>query len=83
MVLPSIFSTAPVVGVPLVTEIQTHPAATGAQQPMVLESATRFCVEVATAFGNGDCEFYYSDDFDGMIAAFGAMRGWQQFKKDD
>jgi hypothetical protein len=82
MVLPSIFSTAPVVGVPLVTEIQTHPSATGTQQPMVLESAARFCIEVATAFGNGDCEFYYPGDFDGMVEAFGAMRGWQQIKKD-
>ena len=51
--LPSIFSDAPVVGVPLVTEIQTHPSATGTQQIMVLESAVRFCIEVATSFGNG------------------------------
>ena len=82
MVLPSIFSTAPVVGVPLVTEIQTHPAATGVQQPMVLESAARFCMEVATAFGNGDCQFYYPDDFDGMVKNFGEIRGWQQLKKN-
>ena len=82
MVLPSIFSTAPVVGVPLVTEIQTHPSATGVQQPMVLESAGRFCIEVATAFGNCDCQFYYQGDFDGMVETFGAMRGWQRLKKD-
>ncbi len=81
MVLPSIFSTAPVIGVPLVTEIQTHPSATGAQQPMVLESAARFCIEVATAFGNGDCEFYYPGDFEGMLESFGAMRGWQRINK--
>ena len=47
---------------------------------MVLESAARFCVEVATSFGNGDCEFYYQDDFEGMVENFGAMRGWQQKK---
>ncbi|NKB60188.1 MAG: DUF1177 family protein [Alphaproteobacteria bacterium] len=82
MVLPSIFSTAPVVGVPLVTEIQAHPSATGVQQPMVLESAARFCVEVATSFGNGDCEFHYPGDFEGMVEAFGAVRGWQRLKKD-
>ena len=82
MVLPSIFSTAPVVGVPLVTEIQTHPSATGVQQPMVLETAGRFYIEVATAFGNGDCQFYYQGDFDGMVETFGAMRGWQRLKKD-
>ena len=82
MVLPSIFSNAPVVGVPLVTEIQTHPSATGTQQIMVLESATRFCIEVATSFGNGACEFYYPGDFEGMVENFGGMRGWQQEKKD-
>ena len=82
MVLPSIFSTAPVIGVPLVTASQTHPAATGTQQPMVLESTARFCLEVAIALGNGDCEFYYASDFEGMVESFGAMRGWQRIKKD-
>lgn len=83
MLLPSIFSTAPVIGVPLVTEIQTHPSATGVQQPMGLESAARFCLEIATAFGNGDCEFYYPDDFKGMIEAFQGLQGWQRIKKQD
>ena len=83
MVLPSIFSTAPVIGVPLVTASQTHPSATGSQQPMVLEATARFCLEVAISFGNGDCEFYYASDFEGMVQSFGAMRGWQRIKKDD
>ncbi len=83
MVLPSIFSTAPVIGVPLVTEIQTHPSATGTQQPMVLESAARFCLEVATGFGNGDYHFHYPGDFEGMVEAFGAVRGWQRIAKND
>ncbi|MGI9386209.1 MAG: DUF1177 family protein [Methyloligellaceae bacterium] len=82
MVLPSIFSTAPVIGVPLVTASQTHPSATGTQQPMVLEATARFCIEVATSFGNGDCEFYYASDFEGMVESFSAMRGWQRIKKD-
>lgn len=83
MVLPSIFCSAPVIGVPLVTEIQTHPSATGVQQPTVLETAARFCVEVATNYGNGDCEFYYPDDFKGMTEAFAGLRGWQRITKDD
>jgi hypothetical protein len=80
MVLPSIFSKAPVIGVPLVTEVQTHPSATGVQQPMVLETALRFCIEVATSYGNGDCEFYYPDDFEGMVSTFKGLRGWQSLK---
>ena len=66
-----------------VTEIQTHPSATGVQQPTVLETAARFCVEVATNYGNGDCEFYYPDDFKGMTEAFAGLRGWQRITKDD
>ena len=80
MVLPSIFSKAPVIGVPLVTEVQTHPSATGVQQPVVLETAVRFCIEVATSYGNGDCEFYYTDDFQGMVSTFKGLRGWQSLE---
>lgn len=80
MVLPSIFSAAPVIGVPLVTEIETHPSATGVQQPTVLETAARFCLEVATSFGNGDCEFYYPGDFEGMVSTFKGLRGWQSLE---
>ncbi len=81
MVLPSIFSTAPVIGVPLVTALQTHPSATNTQQPMVLESATRFCLEVATGLGNGDYHFHYQSDFEGMLKSFGALRGWQRLDR--
>lgn len=77
MALPSVFSTAPVIGVPLSMEVPIMPAATGTQQPMALESAGRFCVEVAGAFGRGDCQFYYESDFEGFLAAYGDIRGWQ------
>ena len=80
MVLPSIFSDAPVIGVPLVTEIETHPSATGVQQPTVLETTARFCIEVATSFGNGDCEFYYPGDYEGMVSTFKGLRGWQSLE---
>ena len=73
-------SKAPVIGVPLVTEVQTHPSATGVQQPVVLETAVRFCIEVATSYGNGDCEFYYTDDFQGMVSTFKGLRGWQSLE---
>ena len=77
MALPSIFSPAPVIGVPLAMEVPIMPAATGTQQPAVLETAGRFCLEIAGAFGRGDCEFYYQSDFDGFVEAYGNIRGWQ------
>ncbi|MFT5390139.1 MAG: hypothetical protein ACI8PT_000322 [Gammaproteobacteria bacterium] len=77
MALPSVFSKAPVIGVPLAFEVPIMPAATGTQQPTVLEAAGRFCLEVAGAFGRGDCQFYYESDFEGFVKAYGGIRGWQ------
>ena len=77
MALPSVFSRAPVIGVPLSMEVPVMPAATGTQTPTVLEAAGRFCLEVAAAFGSGDCQFYYESDFEGFKKAYGNIRGWQ------
>lgn len=74
MMLPGQFTDAPVVGVPLTAQMQVVPAATGVYQYDVLEATGRYCVEVATAFGNGDCHFYYEDDFKGMSERYGDMR---------
>jgi hypothetical protein len=40
---------------------------------MILESAGRYCIEIATAYGNGDCQFYYEDDFQGLVKRYGSM----------
>jgi hypothetical protein len=77
MALPSVFSRAPVIGVPLAMEVPIMPAATGTQQPMVLETAGRFCLEVAGAFGRGDCHFYYDSDYQGFMDAYAGVQGWQ------
>lgn len=77
MVLPSVFSPAPVIGVPIAMAQPILPAATNTQQPVALEAAGRFCIEVAVSLGLGDCRFYYEQDFEAFLRVYGAIRGWQ------
>jgi Protein of unknown function (DUF1177) len=74
MMLPGQFTSAPVVGVPITAQQQVLAASTNVYQHMILESAGRYCIEIATAYGNGDCQFYYEDDFQGLVKRYGAMR---------
>lgn len=73
MMLPGQFTDAPVVGVPITAQNQVLAAATGVYQATILEAAGRFCVEVATAYGIGDCHLFYQADFDAMTARYGSM----------
>jgi hypothetical protein len=74
MMLPGQFTKAPVVGVPLTAQMQVVAAATNVYQASILEATGRFCIEVATAYSNGDCHFFYEDDFKGMVARYGSMQ---------
>ncbi|MGE0340989.1 MAG: DUF1177 family protein [Xanthobacteraceae bacterium] len=74
MMLGNLYTDAPVVGVPITTESQTWPAWTNVAQPDVLEQAGRFCIEVATRFGNGQTQIFYQDDYVGMKKYFGDPR---------
>jgi hypothetical protein len=53
----------PVVGVAITTESTVPGCATGASHPEDIEEATRFCVEVAKAYGKGICQFYNADEW--------------------
>lgn len=77
MVIPSVFGPAPVIGVPIAMEQPILPAATNVQQPVALEAAGRFCIEVAVSFGLGDCRFYHDSDFEAFTQAYGGIRRWQ------
>jgi len=73
MMLPVQYTDAPVVGVPITAQAAVVPAATGVYQSDVLEAASRYCIEVATAYGNGDCDLFYEEDFEGMVGRYGDM----------
>ncbi|MGH6626493.1 MAG: DUF1177 domain-containing protein [Burkholderiaceae bacterium] len=55
---PATATRAPVVGVALTAQSTVPGCATGASQLMDIECAARFCIEVAKAFGAGQCPFH-------------------------
>ena len=70
---PSTATSAPVVGVALTAETAVPGCATGASQPVDIESAVRFVIEVAKAFGEGKLSFFDPDEYDRMIELYGPM----------
>lgn len=71
---PATATRAPVVGVAITAEVAVPGTATGASQPVDIELAARFCVEVAKAFGAGRCAFYDEPEFRRLVALYGSMR---------
>jgi len=74
---PATATHAPVVGVAITTEIAVPGCATGASHLGDIEMAARFCVEVAKAFGAGDCAFYDEAEFKKLIALYGSLEQLQ------
>ena len=74
---PATATDAPVVGVALTAEVAVPGCATGASQVMDIEMAVRFCLEVAKAFGRGECSFYDPEVFRRLIALYGPMKRLQ------
>jgi hypothetical protein len=74
---PATATNAPVVGVALTAETAVPGCASGAGQVMDVEAAVRFCIEVAKAFGQGQCAFYDPLEFDRLLALYGPMNHLQ------
>ena len=70
---PSVATVAPVVGVAITTEVAVPGSATGATHLEDVESAVRFCVEVANAYGAGQCRFYDAAEFARLQSLYGDM----------
>lgn len=73
IMMPSAMTNVPVVGVAITAGIAVAGIATGANQPLDLEMAVRFCIEVAKAFGRGECRFYDAQEFGKIVALYGSM----------
>lgn len=74
---PATATAAPVVGVALTAETAVPGCASGASQVVDIEVAVRFCLEVAKAFGRGECEFYDAEEFARLVALYGSMQHLQ------
>jgi len=70
---PSVITDAPVVGVAITTRSAVPGCGTGANMPLGLEGAARFCVEVAKAYGLGTCRFYDAAEFSRLQDLYGSM----------
>lgn len=74
---PCTVTEAPVVGVAITAETMVPGCATGASRPADVESATRFAIEVAKAFGRKMCPFYNQMEFSEIIRRYGDMHRFQ------
>jgi hypothetical protein len=70
---PATATSAPVVGVALTAEVAVPGSATGASHPGDIELAVRFCLEVAKAFGAGQCRLHDPVEWDLIQRRYGSM----------
>lgn len=76
---PTTATSAPVVGVAIVTEQMVAGCATGASHGTDVEEAARFAVEVAKVFGAGSCSFYDEAEWAHLTKLYGTMERFQGF----
>ncbi len=70
---PSIVTAAPVVGVALTAQTTVPGCATGVTNAYDLDVATRFCIEVAKLFGQGQCAFYDDAEWNALQQRYGSL----------
>lgn len=71
---PAVATDAPVVGVAITTEVPVPGCGTGASHVGDIESAVRFGIEAAKAFGEGKCRFFDEKEFGRLTALYGSMK---------
>lgn len=78
---PATATAAPVVGVAITTEAPVPGSASGASHFVDMEEAGRFMLEVAKAYGRGQCHFYDEEEFKMVLAKYGSMTHLQTLGK--
>ena len=79
---PSTATDSPVVGVAATSGQLIPGTGTGVNYPLELESAARFCTEVAKEFGQGSCRFYDKEEFHRIVELYGSMKRLQTLGGD-
>lgn len=74
---PATATSAPVIGVAITTEAPVAGCATGATHASDCEEAARFMLEVAKAYGRGECSFYDEEEYRLTQQRYGAMNHLQ------
>lgn len=70
---PSVATAAPCVGVAVTAASQVAGCATGATHLADVDEAVRFAIEAAKSFTAGSCPFYDEEEFNRLVALYGAM----------
>ena len=70
---PSVATAAPVIGVAITAVSQVAGCATGATHMEDVDEAVRFSIEVAKAFGAGQCPFYDAEEYARLLALYGPL----------
>lgn len=70
---PATATTSPVVGVALTAQSVVPGCATGVSSMVDIEESTRFCVEVAKAYGSGACSFFDTAEWARIDARYGTL----------
>jgi hypothetical protein len=71
---PCTTTDVPVVGVAITTETVVAGSATGASHITDIEEVARFVLEVAKAFGNGQCCFYDQKQWELIFEMYGPLK---------
>lgn len=71
---PSVATDKPVVGLAITTETAVPGCATGASNPMDIELASRYALEVAKYFGSKKCDFYDKLEWDIIQNKYGSLK---------
>jgi len=77
---PAVITPAPVVGVAVTAETAVAGSATGASRLHEVEEAARFCLEVAKAFGRGECSLVDDEEYRRLVDLYGSMSHLSQRK---
>lgn len=70
---PAAAARVPVVGVAITTEVPVPGSGTGVTHLDDVDSAVRFCLEVAKAFGAGSCRFLDDAEYQHLVELYGDM----------
>lgn len=80
---PSTATSSPVVGVAITTEVAVPGCATGASNPLDIEQAARFSLEVAKQYGKDKCDFFDKVEFNRIKELYGDMSHIQSLGGDN
>ena len=78
---PATATHAPVVGIAITSEVAVPGCATGANQCQDIEMAVRFVVEVAKAWGAGQCLLHDEQEFQRLLSLYGTMEHFKTLGK--